>query len=293
VAGLGVSDHVCWVYGSDEEVAEFREAALQFAADGMALGQRLVYVADRPEGEILAGLRSLGDVEALRDRGALSVQRLAEAYPGGAPVIDHEAQLAAYDDAVERAIADGFAGIRVVAEISALVADPAWCDHHVRWEMVADRYMATARPFAALCGYDQRVIGAEAASVLAAVHPVRHDGVTAFSLFAAGGGNSQGNGNGNGTVNGAAGTTLCIDGEIDAFQVPILERALTAVPDSDALVLDMADLRFVDTAGTATLAQQMIDRAAGGVDVHVRSARPLFRRMWSLLGYCEESVSFQ
>jgi anti-anti-sigma factor len=277
VAGLGPSDHVCWVYGSDEEFADFRQAALQFAADGMALGQRLLYVSDRPEDEVLAGLRSLGDLEARREREALSIQSLAEAYPGGGPVLDHDAQLAAYDDAVERAVAEGFAGIRVVAEVSALAADPSWCDHLVRWEMVADRYMATSRPFAALCGYDRRLIGAEVAAALAAVHPIRHDGVAGFSLFAGDNGNAR---------------AVCLDGEIDAFQVPILERVLTALPESDTLVLDVSDLRFVDAAGTAALARQMSERAAGGVDVHVRHARPLFRRMWSLLGYCQESVRF-
>lgn len=273
MAGLGLSDHVGWVYGSDRELAEFREAALRFAADGMALGQRLVYVADRPESEILAGLGSLGDVDARRERGALSVQSVADAYLGGGPVADCDAQLAFYDDAVDQAIADGFAGIRVVAEVSALAADPAWCGQQARWEMVADRYMATSRPLAALCGYDRRLVGADVAAVLAAVHPVRHDDVTAFSLF-------------------AEGDALRIDGEIDVFQVPILERALLAVPEAEALVLDVSDLRFVDTAGIVTLARQMAERAAGGVDVQVRHARPLFRRMWSLLGFGEEPVRF-
>src|SRR5919108_2156482 len=171
VAGLGPSDHVCWVYGSDEEFAEFREAALQFAADGMALGQRLVYVADRAEDEIAAGLRSLGDVDALRERGALSIQRLAEAYVGGGPVSDCDAQLAAFDGAVERAIAEGFAGVRVVAEAGALAAGPAWCDHQARWEMVVDRYMATSRPIAALCGYDRRGVGPGGGAPPAPPHP--------------------------------------------------------------------------------------------------------------------------
>src|SRR5919109_1587547 len=171
VGGLGVSDHVCWTFGSDEEYREFRDAALYFAADGMALRQRLFYVSERRDDDVLTDLRSLGDPEALRRSGALVVQQVADVYPGGGPITDPEAQLAAFD-------------------------------------------------------------GDEGASVLASVPPVRHDATATFSVFADEG-------------------AVCLEGEIDAFQVPLLERALAAVPDApdgEPLVVDLAELRFIDVA---------------------------------------------
>jgi anti-anti-sigma factor len=270
---LGVSDHGCWIYGSDREYAEFRKAALRFAADGLALGQRLLFVGDRSEDEVLADLAPFGDVDTLRRRGALDIRRRADVYLGGGQVADPDAQLAAYDLAVEDAIAAGYTGVRVVAEVTGLLTDPSSCDQQVRWEMVGDRYMATSRPLAALCGYDRRVIGDAAAAVLTCVHPVRHDESVPFALFADDG-------------------ALCLTGEVDAFEAPLLTRALAAVPPDSSLVLDVSDLRFIDVAGTAVLARHAVGQAANGLDVSLRGARPLLRRMWDMLGFCDESVRF-
>jgi anti-anti-sigma factor len=266
VGGLGVSDHVCWTFGSDDEYREFRAAALYFAADGMALRQRLFYVSERRDDDVLTDLRSLGDPAAMRRDGALVVQQVSDVYPGGGPITDPEGQLAAFDGVVKQAVSDGFAGVRVVAEVSALVSDPAWSDGQAAWEQLADRYMVT-NPLAALCGYDQRVVGCDGASVLASVHPVRHDATATFSVFADDG-------------------AVCLEGEVDAFQVPLLERALDAVPDGPAgepLVVDLSELRFIDVAGTGVLARHVAGLVAGGAEVQVRRARPLVRRLWGML----------
>jgi anti-anti-sigma factor len=266
VAGLGPSDHVCWIYGSDAGFRRFQNRALRFAADGLVLGQRLVYVSDRDPDDVATGLGSLGDVESLRRRGALAVMRPTDMLPAGPPVTDPGALLAAFHAAVEQAIGDGFVGIRVVAELGPFLHDPAWCGDQARWELVGDRYMAGPRPLAAMCAYDRRVIGTDGAALLACVHPVRHDGSASFSLS-------------------ADGDALCLDGEVDVFQSSLLERALAAVPDWDPLVLDLGGLQFVDTAGTAVLASEVAARTARGAEVQVRRARPLVRRLWGLVGF--------
>jgi anti-anti-sigma factor len=276
IAGLDLSDHVCWTFGSDAEYREFRDAALYFVADGMALGQRLMYVSEREDDDVLTDLRSLGDIEALRRNGALVVQRVADAYPGGRPIADRGAQLAAFDQAVKQAVTEGYAGVRVVAEVSALVSEPGWCDGHAAWEQLADRYMAAPNPLAALCGYDRRIVGADVASTLACVHPVRHDANATFSVF---------------TDEGA----VCLEGEVDAFQTPLLERALEAVPgppEGEPLVFDLAELRFIDVAATGVLTRHVTERAKRGVEIHVRRTRPLLRRLWALLDGTDDSVRF-
>ena len=50
-----------------------------------------------------------------------------------------ERQFAFYDAATRRAVAEGYAGLRVVAELSALAADPQRRDELVRWEQLADQ----------------------------------------------------------------------------------------------------------------------------------------------------------
>lgn len=273
-AGLGPSDHACWIYGSDGEFRRFQRAALRFAADGMALGQRLVYVSDRDAGEVVAGLGSLGDLEAFRQQEALALVRPTDMVPAGAPVTDPYGLLAVFDNAVEQAITDGFVGIRVVAELGTFLEDPAWCGDQARWELVGDRYMAGPRPLAALCAYDRRLIGADGASLLACVHPVRHDGSVTFSLF-------------------ADDDALCLDGEVDAFQAPLLERALAAVPGWSPLALDVGGLQFVDAAATAVLARQVTAWSHGGADVRLCRPRPMLRRLWELLGFGDGAEVFR
>lgn len=272
VTGLGPSDHACWVYGSDDEFRRFQSAALRFAADGMALGQRLMYVSDRDADDVLTGLSPLGDVESLRRREALAFGRPTDAQPAGAPVTDPDALLAVFRGAVDRAIGDGYAGVRVVAELGTFLDDPAWCGHQATWELVADRYMAEPHPLAAMCAYDRRSIGVDGAALLACVHPVHHDGAATFSLFVDGG-------------------ALCLHGEVDAFQATLLERALAAAPDWDPLVLDVAGLQFVDSVATTVIGRHATARAERGADVHVRRARPLLRRLWDLLGFGDGPVT--
>jgi anti-anti-sigma factor len=273
-AGLGVSDHLCWVYGSDKGFKEFRSAAVDFLADGLALNQRCVYTADRDQATVLADLAGLGDLDGRCRRGEIVVRRTADAYAGGGPVADPEAQLAVLARGVERATDAGFQGIRAVVEDSPLVADPAWCDAQVAWEQLVDDYMATHR-LTAMCGYDRRVTGDDTAAAVACVHPLRHDRGTTFSLW-------------------STGDRVCVTGEIDAFQAPLLERALATLPARDELVLDMTGVSFFDASAVSVLARRATRSGASGTTIQVRGARPLVQRLWDLLGFSTiRSLRFQ
>jgi anti-anti-sigma factor len=274
--GLGASDHVCWVYGSDREARDFRAEAARFGAEGLALGQRMVYVADRRDDDILADLTPMGDVADLRRRGALVLRRLADAYPGGGPVREVDAQRGAYLASMQQALEVGFRGIRAVVEASGLVAQPAWVDHQLAWEQAADRQMADDRRMAAICAYDRRVVGDEGASALACVHPAYRDPVVGFSLHAGPGGG------------------VCLEGEVDAFQAPLLARALAATPSRPVTVLDVSGLALLDAAGASTLAHHADRLRAAGRELHIEGASPLVRKVWHLLGFSQiQGVRFR
>lgn len=145
-ARLGSSGHVSWAYADD---SSFHRAATEFLADGLRLGQRLLYVTSEPRESQRAALAPLGDVGCLLERGELIVSGIDDAYDIGRP-IDPEAQLGAYAAITGPALADGFTGLRVAADATALVSDAALREAHVRWESFADRYMA-GHPLAALC----------------------------------------------------------------------------------------------------------------------------------------------
>jgi anti-anti-sigma regulatory factor len=257
-----LSDHACWAYGDDGERDAYRSGAVAFMADGLALGQRLVYVADRRVAEPL-DLSSLGDVATMTERGELVVHDLADLAAGDGPV-QAERQLAALVASVDAALDTGWSGVRVVSEMTAQLSRAEWCATHVAYEQQLDRTMVD-RPLAALCAYDERVIGAEAARSVACVHPFRYGGGATFGLYA--------------TSDGVA-----LEGEVDACQAPLLARALASLPPQDPLVVDAGEATFLDAAATGVIARYAAGRQAAGAEVCVREAGPMLRRLYDLLG---------
>lgn len=211
-AGFGLNGHACWVYEDDEELVR---GASEFLVAGERLGQRLVYVGPSLP-EALCGH-------------AVDFVALDEVY--GA---DPEALLAYYSAATDAALADGYMGLRVVGQVSAIVRDPRVWEAHLAWETLADRYMAH-RPLAGLCCYDRRIVGDELVRDLCAVHPgVRPCGdAVPFRIY-------------------RDGDSLMVDGDLDYFSADRARRLLeTAVVEGD--VLDLERLRFVDHNGAVAL----------------------------------------
>lgn len=259
--GFGCSDHVCWGYESREELARVASAWLH---EGARLGQRLVYVGDRSPDGLLDDLAALPDVEGLVADGVLGVFTHDQLYDLSAP-IDAELQLATYAAAVDQAVADGFAGIRVVADITALVAEPARRPSHARWEHHADRWMAH-NPLAALCAYDAGTLGAGIGPI-ACVHPARHipGGLPSFSLWADDDGRTV------------------LEGEVDAFGAEALAGALAALPVGDDVVVDVSELRFMDASAAATIAAAARHRTATGGRLRLRGCGRAVRLVWEVL----------
>src|SRR3954447_8901669 len=257
-AGLGVRDHACWSFDDREQ---FRRAGVAYLEDGRRLGQRLMYVGDCDADRLRDDLAELSDRDALMEAGWLSVAPLDAVYEIGAPA-DTAERLRGYDALVDDALANGYRGLRVMAEVSRLLAAPAGAAAHARWEAVADRYMED-RPLSALCGYDRRQITAEALADVACVHPLVHgpEHVSPLRLFAADGG-------------------LALEGELDFFSAPALARAIRAcVAEPGETVLDLAGLRFIDVAGVQALEGERRALAAQGCRVVLRSAPPALRRL--------------
>lgn len=234
VHDLGVQDHVCWTHDGDDE---FRDRALDFLAEGIALGQQVMYVGPGCVEELAEVLRPLGG-DRLVQGGAARVLSLPDVYGSGTPV-SPEAQLAGYVQASDAAIAAGYHGLRVAAEATSLVVDDDRRDAFLRYEHLIDRAMCH-RPIAAMCGYDRTVLGDAVAAELACMHPVAVEGVTPFRIFA------------------RPGFDLAIGGDLDAPQTPAfrlaLERAVSVI-DRESLVVDARDLAFIDHNGLLALEQ--------------------------------------
>lgn len=262
VGGLGSSGHVCWAY---DDVRQFARPALQWLGDGVELGQRLIYVSGRPLDRMRRDVAALPGVEDLLERSALQLVCLPDVYDLDAPLVAEE-QLATYSAATEQALADGYTGLRVLADVSDLVRDPARRPAHVRWEHLADEFMAE-RPLAAMCAYRRSALGDEAIGDLAAVHPVVHAAAasTPFRLYFESG-------------------RMVLSGSVDAFSSDLLGRLLLASHvQSREVVLDVGGLDFIDARGVTTLAAWAGRLRAGNGGLHLTGASPLLRRMWEVL----------
>jgi anti-anti-sigma regulatory factor len=259
----GDSAHSCLAFSADED---FTEAALGFLADGLRANQRLVYLTGRSRPRAMADLARL-DAAALVARGALRIDRVDETFDLAAP-LDPDVQLARFHLAVQQASADGYSGMRVAAEVTAMVRDPARRAAHIRSEQRADRFMSSGHPLAALCGYDRRVLPEEVVADLAAVHPFvrgacRPPQVRVY--FAAG--------------------RLVLAGCLDAFTSIQARRLLTTShPEGGDVVLDVRRLDFADARGTSTLARWGADLVHTGGSLRIEGASGLLCKVWRLLG---------
>jgi hypothetical protein len=218
--GLGLHGHACWTYGDD---AELTRAVAEYLADGARLGQKLVYVG--PEDRLhLAG--DLGPEVAI-----LPLSAFCD--PGRSS--DPDQLLAFYAAAIDAALAEGFTGLRVAADVTELAGDR---DCQCRWESVADRLMAE-RPLSALCCYDRRRLAPEVVRDLCSVHPVVNEPVP-FRIYATGGG-------------------LRLEGEVDFFSSDALERMLPLTRGEGTL--DLSGAGFIDHHGARVLSESGVPLA--------------------------------
>lgn len=230
--GLGAHDHVCWRYAAPDE---FRERAREFLVDGLARNLRVWYVGSGAPADLVEDLRATGELaEGLRS-GAARVVSLDATYPVGA-VVDPAAQVRAYAEATEAALAEGHAGLRVAADCTPLVRTPEQLAAFSRYENSIDHYMAD-RPFSALCAYSTEVDDA-AFGQLACMHPSANNALPGFRLHA------------------AAGDLAVLSGELDMTNDDLFALALARSRPhlrDGVLELDARTLEFIDHRALARL----------------------------------------
>jgi hypothetical protein len=247
------------VYATGES---FAEAARAFFRAGLARGDRLMWI-----GDDFAGRVGLPEAEGLLARGALQLLPTSSSYESEQSFARAE-QYDFYDAATRQARTDGYAGLCVVADVTQLAADPARAPELVRWEHLADRFIAEGSGMTAMCLYDGDRLAAATVIELAGVHPwVRLVAEEApFRTW-------------------SDGTRLCLAGCVDTFSADRLASVLASVPiDGPVARLDLSALDYADAAAVRTIAGWTDQRHADGVRVELLGAPRFFRRIWHLLG---------
>ncbi len=263
--GFGVTDHVCWLYGTH---ARFLDAATEFLADGLAAGERLMYTSARSLPAMRAELAGIPDADRLLDDGGLLLCSLSDMYdPAGAA--EPEREFAAWAQAGEQAVRDGYRGLRSVSDATELVVSPQRRTAQVRLEHLAEQYLATGHPIAAMCAYDRQRLGDETVSDVAAMHPLVH-GPGTFAerrlYFDEG--------------------RLVLAGAVDHFSTDQLARLLAACHrDGTEVILDVGELEFIDARGLFVLARWGRQLADNGGSLRIEHASGVMRRAWEALNF--------
>lgn len=251
---------ICAIGGA----AEFPVLAAPFLAEGAALGEFLMYVAEDPDPADVSRLDDLLDPDTLL------VMSSAEVY-GSTCIADPARQRETYAGVLAEALAAGFTGIRVAADCTQLVSDEERLRAWTRWEVVADRFIAENQ-VTALCAFDREIVDVSRLRHLATLHPLSSASspVPQFRIFSDAG-------------------ALRIEGQLDSVAVTQLWLALDNLPRATGVVIDLDSATVLSRGVLAGLGQL----GSSGVDVTIRGDRDAIGELTRLAGVLAGRVVFE
>jgi anti-anti-sigma regulatory factor len=256
--GFGLQDHLCWVHGGSWD---YRPRLTDFFCEGLGRGLQVAYVGPGNAEQLRQHLDRVVDAGPLLTSQAVRVISLEEIYGAGEPV-DPAEVIKNYAAATQQALASGYRGLRVSADVTDLVRAPEQQDALARCEFLLERY-SSRHPLSAMCEY--RVELGDAVMQFACMHAAVPAGLTPFQVFAC--------------DDGAVGLL----GEFDMECQIGFERALQRIrpgPGDSQLIFDMSAVRFMDHRALLSLDSYA---EACPVPVVVRSMPPIVRRVARVL----------
>jgi signal transduction histidine kinase len=171
LATIRHGDHICLTYDGDDARDD---VVVPFIADGIARGERCVYVLERDGHPAWLDRLAAGGINVARaaERGALWLLTPEETYfRTGA--FDPEDALNAIDELIAAALGDGFTGMRGSGELGQRYSDVVPWEALFEYEARVNERFAK-RPFVGLCRYHRATFCA------ASIHDVLRTHPTAF-----------------------------------------------------------------------------------------------------------------
>ena len=241
--------HVCWIYDDDATYVDVGAEILRAAA---ATGEKpVVFGPDR------SATRA-----ALAACAAMAADPRVD-FLGSGP-LDPAAMYAMFHDETASARREGFAGIRLVADMDWLLPTEPTAADVVAFELLLDRH-ARELDATIVCAYRRTSFAPDVLEGACCVHPFDTGAGEAppFRLVAGDGGSWR------------------LAGEVDIGSADPFAAAITTIAAADpACRVDVSDLAFIDVHAMATIA-----RRAGDADVHLTGASSIFRRSWQIAGF--------
>jgi chemotaxis family two-component system sensor kinase Cph1 len=167
LGALRSSGHLCFPYESEDEKAA---TLVEFIREGLARHERCLFIGTpADQNDLLASLKAEGvpGGRAL-ERGALVLATQGETYLRTGR-FDPEDALALMEGLVDRALADGFGGLRATGEASGPVSAELW-PLVTRYEALLNERLGR-RPFVGLCRFHAGQVRPERVQDVLRTHP--------------------------------------------------------------------------------------------------------------------------
>lgn len=238
---LNAGDHACLTFtDADERV----DLLAEFVADGLRLGQRVVCFTDTASPDDFAAelaLREIPAAAAIRD-GQLSMGGNGESWLAGGPVTASR-MITVIAGELERAVATGFPGVRVTADMGWATRAVVAVDELVTFESQVGSLFGDGQ-LTVLCQYDRDSFDPVTLAFVADAHPKT---VAALAYYD------------------TPLLRICrqhrppgirIAGEIDFTHLDPLRHALAeALRLDDHLHVNLTSVRFIDVTAATVIAQ--------------------------------------
>ena len=275
VGELQLGDHICaFVDG----VADGLDVVAQTVAAALDAGDRvIVFTAALPPVAVLAGLAARGvAIPPAEPGGQVQVLSAPEAYlPTGR--FEPSRMLESLAGHIEQAGTDGYAGLRLVGDMAWALGEPAGVEHLADYEAQVNQLYLDGRALS-VCLYDRSAFGSDRLRQVAYAHPAMTDAGADRMPSLRIRRTTQPYG-------------LRLAGEADFSNRLALAAALDAVAEQQPepaapILVNMADLRFLD-AGSAALLGRLALRAPAGV--HISAPQRAVERVLDHLGVLQLS----
>lgn len=180
IAELRLSDHVCLIYRTEEE---HRAVLTEYLRQGLERGERVVYIADARSAEQIRNYLQEAGLDPLQaeTRGQLLFLTASEAYLREGR-FDPERMMAFLREEVEKALKEGFTGLRVTGEMTWALKSFPGSEHLIEYEArLSDFFPGSA--CIGLCQYDARRFPPEILREVLRTHPIVLAGTQLFQNF--------------------------------------------------------------------------------------------------------------
>ncbi len=177
VNDLHPGDHLCIIYQSEDE---HREVLTEYLRQGLRSNQRVLYIVDAHTARQVSDyLRDAGlDPQAAEQRGQLVLLTRDDAYTKGG-AFDPEAMVALLQQETERAVADGYAALRVTGEMSWALRGLPGSERLIEYENLLNQFFPGSSALG-LCQYDRRRFSPAMLLDVLRTHPIAVIGTQRF-----------------------------------------------------------------------------------------------------------------